>query len=170
MKGFNFVRKYSIMREEISEYMRRASEILREPYAGLVIAPFGFTIVKGNYKPSSSVDVVHVDNYPMKLGGRTFHERVLLIERNIPIRSHEETDLEIVKNVGDVPLFYIEPESETIIVPGNIFCTVSGRQGFYHGFRIEHGIGLLYVAKILNPEFVYENSFRMPDNTYTISS
>jgi len=95
------------------------------------------------------------------------HERVLIIRDDIPIRSHEETDREIVKNFGTEDIDYIQPNSSRTIFPENAIWSVSHETGFYHGFRVRRGrYGVLYVSKMIRPGFAEGNSFRMPPNSY----
>lgn len=153
--------------QDIQEYLKRAQEYMKTEDLGVSQTPFGYVFEKGNTYPSPTE--FSVDENVLQLQGRVLHERILLIERNIPIRSHEEVSQEVIRNIGDQNIVYTEPGRKLVMWP---WCqlamySVNGENGFFHGFEIEEGkSGLLYVAKALKPEYVDGNSFTIPENTY----
>lgn len=153
------------MRDQLAG--RKAREYLNSPNAPGHLTPFGLVISKGNLFPSNGVSRIVVEGLPLNLEKRLFHERVSLIKKDVPIRSHEETDQEIVRNIGDTSIWYILPEELVEIKPGEARYTVNKGVGFFHGYGVnEHESGLLYVAKALFPDFVDGDSFKIPKNTY----
>ena len=166
-------------------YLSRAREFLGVENPRVEETLFGYAIIKGNWAPSRSVQVVRLLNhmegfmpsfYNLDLRGRVLHERILVIERSIPIRSHEETDQEVVENIGgsDIHIRYRHKGDmgrgdmsikTARINPGNTSQSVQGPDRFFHGFFVEE-TGLLYVAKALKPEYVEGDSFRVPENTF----
>ena len=161
-------------------YLARAKEFLRAVNPRVEETPFGYAIIKGNWRPSSHVECVQISNYQrgvrvgtylLDLKDRVLHERVLVIERPIPIRSHEEIDHEIVENIGDsnVHMRYRHKGGnetrEFPIAPGDTILSVNGPDRFFHGFFVKD-TGLLYVVKALKPEFVEGDSFRIPENAF----
>ncbi|PIN75541.1 hypothetical protein COV18_03230 [Candidatus Woesearchaeota archaeon CG10_big_fil_rev_8_21_14_0_10_37_12] len=149
-------------------YLSRAKEALGTHKVRVVEASFGYLVIKGNDR---ELDGANLLGFELDLTGRVLHERVAILERGVGIRSHEETSAEVVKNVGDTDLQIVFPHDKQLIRPGELRYSVApsgsdlGR-GFYHGFDITDGPGLLYVAKALHPEFVEGDSFRVPDNSY----
>lgn len=151
------------MREED---ISRIQEHLKTRDLMISQTPFGHVAIKGNWTPPSDVTSLNIDGLELEIAGRTLHERALVIQRNIPIRSHEEESQEIVTNIGVNPITYIsDPGQPLEIMPGNTIYSVKGNDGFHHGFSVERR-GILYVAKALHPEFAEGGSFRVPENSY----
>lgn len=147
--------------EKISKILRTDVEPIKEGQNYIFL--MGNTPIKEN-KP------VYVDDRPLTAGnfskGSVIHERLILLYENMPIRSHEETSKEIVWNIGGTNIETIlTPTKRVHIRPGQSSPTVNGTYGFNHGFKINKE-GLLYVAKIIRPEFISGNSFKMPENSY----
>ena len=152
--------------QDIQEYLKRAQEYMKTEDLGVSQTPFGYVFEKGN---TTGLSDFSLDGKRLDLRDRVLHERILLIERNIPIRSHEEVSQEVIRNIGDQNIVYTEPGRKLVMWP---WCqlamySVNGENGFFHGFEIEEGkSGLLYVAKALRPEYIDGNSFTIPENTY----
>ncbi len=156
---------------ELAEYFFRTKDL--EIYQ----TDFGTIVLRGNRRlprgTSLAVGKVILEPYDGYI-----HERIAFIERGTGIRSHQETDREIVRNIGDVPLLYLlgtnDGEIKTCtILPGQTGYTVYNSFGHNHGFalagprsREKPSPAIIYVAKSLNPGFPEGNSFRMPENTY----
>src|SRR3989339_145938 len=146
------------------KYIALAKRILKTHEVSVEEKRFGIAVIKGN-KPLRK-DEEHCVDYTNGRGDRSFlyisggtlHERVLIIRDDIPIRSHEETDREIVKNFGTEDINYVQPNGNRIIFPENAIWSVFQEAGFYHGFGIRRGkYGVLYVAKAIKHGFVEGN-------------
>lgn len=142
---------------------------------------WGYFIEKGNWKASNGVFEVNILGHSLDLRDRVLHERVLIITGDVPIRSHEEEDQEVVTNIGDYTVYQIVPPNLSNPIPikkGQTTYSVNMNPdpvgepfGFFHGFQVERGgVGLLYVAKALKPKFLDGNSFKDPKNTYNPES
>lgn len=130
---------------------------------------FGYVAVKGNWFPPKSTKL-SINRAVLDLTDRVLHEIVLVIKRTIPLRTHNETDRQIFSNIGDsnVGVAYVdrgERRPDFILRPGETVQTLHNQYGHQYGFVVEKGLGLLYVAKALKPEFVEGNSFRLPNET-----
>ncbi|HLC20173.1 MAG TPA: hypothetical protein VJK72_04595 [Candidatus Nanoarchaeia archaeon] len=158
---------------DLNEYLPRICKELHTDKVEVEKTHFGYAVIKGNWFPPAAVDHLRIDGRNIDLRGKVLHERVLIIEGEIPVRSHQEVAHELVRNIRDIgfrnfSIEYIDADRPIWnINPGESILSVYDRTGFNHGFRVEQGkVGLLYVAKALHPEFVDGNSFRMPENTY----
>lgn len=168
-------------REAVGVYFDRIASFLRTRDVDVQELPLGagYAVVKGNWAPSysrertsSGFDHLVVSGLTLSLRDCVLHERVLVLSGDIPVRSHEETDMEVATNIGDIPVFYVESNARgRPIDPNRSMYTVrslpNGIEGFFHGFQVsESKTGLLYIAKALKRDFVEGNSFRMPKNSY----
>ncbi len=126
---------------------------------------FGYAVIKGNWIPSETT-TIHYQGLKLNLKGRVLHERVLLFNKDIGLRSHEEESQEIVINIGSEVIKQVMPlDAFSFIYLGRAAHSMNGDYGFVHGFNVEN-TGLLYVAKALKQEFVQGNSFIVPPNSF----
>lgn len=130
----------------------------------VVEVPFGVIYVGENLSMQGRKNVAGLI---LNLEKRVFHHRCLLFRKDIPIRSHEETDQEIVANYGG-EIRIVGPGRLIKLREHDVAYSVSGSEGFFHGFEKYRltDEGFIYVAKALRPEFVDGDSFRVPDNSY----
>jgi len=149
-----------------ADYGPKIEEFLREKHFVLHRTDFGYAAIKGNWKPSQSIEKINICDLELDLRGKVLHERVLIIEREIGIRSHQEADQEVIKNIGDTAITQTLHEGYTRFPPRMAGYSLDRGWYFFHGFKVEKGTGLLYLATALKPEFVDGNSFKMPKNTY----
>jgi hypothetical protein len=151
----------------IELHLPKIKKILNTNKVEVQQTDFGYAILKDNWTPSEKADKITISGLDLDLVGRVLHERVLIIYREIPIRSHEEEDQEIVENIGHFDIRMTLPRGKSrIITPGNCTYSVQGPEGFCHGFDLRRE-GVLYVAKALKPKSVKgQNSFIMPENSY----
>jgi len=163
----------------IMEYLPFIRSYLKNPNLEAKETPYGFVVVKGNWKPSKGVDFSTIHG---KRGLRrditkgVVHERVVGIRRHVPIRSHEELLEEVVVNVGGCQISQEFPNHSVLTLePGKSLITYPldgtdledlDKNGFYHGWSVQGMWGVFHVVKLLHPSFVQGNSFRMPENTY----
>ena len=170
----------------VDKYRKRIKDCLQVEDLEMKETPFGYLGIIGNREitavgsvPSDSPLFTTGRQAPLSLqlgNDEVLHERVWILTcaADVPIRSHEETRHEIVRNFGyfDIEYLYAEgpgqKEEMKPILMGDVIYSVRGREGFYHGFRVAKE-GLLYVAKALKKEWIdpeNPNSFKAPPNTY----
>jgi len=153
------------------EGIERAKRFLRYPSARVEKTDYGIAVIRGNYVLAETVELF-IRGKPLDLTGKVLHQRVIIFDREIPIRSHQEQDQEIVVNIGENTVGYRNPTYPLNTVrPQNSFVSHDIKShGFYHGWGLvsEGDTGMLYVAKALKPEFVQadSDSFKMPTNDY----
>jgi len=130
---------------------------------------WGWIIEKGNTALAKGVDKVVFGTKALSLSDRVFHERVLVIRegQEIGIRSHQEQSSEYVINIGKSPITRLLPRGATRdLLPNRGNFSHTGTAGFDHGWRVQQGTGILYIAKALKLEYVEGDSFKIPENTY----
>ena len=158
-------------------YMDKIADVLRIHNFRIIETDFGYVVEKGNFNPSKGVDEITI--YGLKLdlrGGKVLHERVLVIKRDIGIRSHEEERQEIVKNIGEKIVIQATNKEQRRLAPRQARYSVhldSDGLGFYHGFKLVNDAtdephAVIYVAKALKPEYVdsRNDSFIVPPNSF----
>lgn len=159
----------------IEKYLPRIHEHLGTDKTEVQKTDFGYAVIKGNWFPPANVEHVRIGGRNLDLRGKVLHERVLVIECEIPIRSHQEVEQEIVTNIGGRSEYARigcnsiddgEERMHTMNVGETIFSVYGRHVGFNHGFQVEMSGSCLYIAKALKPEFVEGNSFRMPENLW----
>ncbi len=142
-------------------YMDAIYEILG-PKVRTEMTKFGYAVIKGNTDEYKDQERHRINGANIRTKGSTLHERVLIINEDISRRRHPETEHEFIKNIGENPIHYVQINSEQVLMPGEGMYSVNGREGFFHGFRVED-TGLLYVVKAIRPSYVQGNSFRIDD-------
>lgn len=157
------------MAEIDKNYIDKAKEFFNTENVDAQETYFGYAIIKGNWKPSVNIDTIKINELDLCIKECVLHERILVIEKNIPIRSHQEEWQEIVQNIWDTDIYYISSIDGSInsvkMPPEETMYSMVNNTGFFHGFNIEK-TGLLYVAKALDLSYVEGNSFRIPENSY----
>ncbi len=148
------------------EYIKKAIAILGTDDKEVTDAPFGRRVIKKAYWPSPAADKITIYELPLTIKDLVLFEGIVVIERNIPIRSHEEVREEIVCNVGETVINYVLPNGNVTLCQGAPHYSVRGNDGFFHGFTVEK-TGLLYFAKAVHPDsFVNDYSFKIHKNTF----
>ena len=148
----------------IDSYLARIKRFFGTDTLDIQETDFGYSVIKGNWVPSYGISM-SFSGKTLNLQNMILHERVLIINKAIGIRSHEEEFQEIISNIGNSVIFQTFPKQDSIkINPGVAIYSVNEDEGFFHGFKVEK-TGLLYVAKALKPEYVNGNSFIVPPNS-----
>ena len=163
--------------ERAREYIRMPDAEVREPAPNVTLVISGAKAVPEGTEFGVYVhglDAHGMEGYRKSLvinPGDFLYDHVVIFEGNIPIRSHQETGYEIVKNLG-VPVMYRVSKDGTVegkpMKTHEVMHSVVAGKGFFHGFRVlrDGDVGLFYVVKALKPEFRDGKHFIMPENTY----